>query len=131
MRTNYAHYEVEAKIAAQLGLPWHMNMQDWPIEVSDADRVDEFLHALIAAQDREERICLLELVLASLDEWIAVRQPVEDSTPGDTVQRVISSVSSTLVEFPDIANYWANYWQDHDLPITQHIRKLLADFSFE
>ncbi|RVU41388.1 hypothetical protein EA187_18770 [Lujinxingia sediminis] len=126
MRTNYAHYEVTARVAARLGLPWHINMQDWNIEVADPTRIDDFLSALAAASEREERICLLDLVLASLDEWFEAREPLETIHLDDMAQRVSSLAGPTLRDFPDVAEYWV----ENDNPVAQLLRRLFADPEF-
>jgi len=42
--------------------------QDWPYEVPDASRVDEFIDLYEATVDDDERFALMELILYSLDE---------------------------------------------------------------
>ncbi|MEM6955748.1 MAG: hypothetical protein AAF645_08665 [Myxococcota bacterium] len=43
-------------------------MQDWPLEVADPNRVEEFLHLYAHSEDEEVRFALMELILYSLDE---------------------------------------------------------------
>ncbi|RDV36497.1 hypothetical protein DV096_18775 [Bradymonadaceae bacterium TMQ3] len=101
-------------------------MQDWDIEVADPTRIDDFLSALAAASEREEIICLLDLVLASLDEWFEAREPLETIHLDDMAQRVSSLAGPTLRDFPDVAEYWV----ESDNPVAQLLRRLFADPEF-
>lgn len=42
-------------------------MQDWPLEVADPSRLDEFIDLLKDAEGDDDRFALMELVLYSLD----------------------------------------------------------------
>jgi hypothetical protein len=52
--------------------PW---MQDWPLEVADADRIEEFLFHYGGEQNPERRIGIAALIVASLDHAFALRAP--------------------------------------------------------
>ena len=49
-------------------------MQDWPLEVADPSRLDEFLDLLKGAESEDDRVALMELVLYSLDEADPAKQ---------------------------------------------------------
>jgi hypothetical protein len=49
-------------------------MQDWPLEVADSSRLDEFLDLLKRAASDDDRFALMELVLYSLDEADPAKQ---------------------------------------------------------
>jgi hypothetical protein len=61
-------------LARRFGLSNRPGMQDWPIEVADAERIDEFLSAY---EDDEltddDRFTLMEILLQSFEEFAAVR----------------------------------------------------------
>lgn len=43
-------------------------MQDWPLEVADGGRLDEFLGLLERREEPDVRFALMDLILCSLDE---------------------------------------------------------------
>lgn len=49
-------------------------MQDWPLEVADSSRLDEFIDLLKRAESDDDRFALMELVLYSLDEANPAKQ---------------------------------------------------------
>ena len=85
-------------------------MQDWAIEVADAHRIEEFSRALSEACDAGERICLLDLVLASLDEWLSAGVPVPHSEVVDVARCIRGQLGPALHEFPDVAEYWGEHF---------------------
>ena len=75
-------------------------MQDWPIEVADAARLHEFADAYRdPALTRDERIVLMELVIASLDD-------VED--PGS--HELWPSIQEILLSDFDLHKQTVFYW---------------------
>ncbi|WP_280440888.1 hypothetical protein [Nocardia brasiliensis] len=57
-------------------------MQDWPIEVSDPARLDEFIDLLLANKaDWELSFWLLDLVLESAEGVLAVVPPQDGTEP--------------------------------------------------
>ncbi|MGE0403382.1 MAG: hypothetical protein AB7T06_42130 [Kofleriaceae bacterium] len=55
------------RIAALANVPEDEWMQDWPLEVADPSRLDEFIDLLKNAESDDDRFALMELVLYSLD----------------------------------------------------------------
>jgi len=60
--------KARARVASLAGVADDHGMQDWPLEVADAGRVDEFIELYEANVDDDERFALMVLVLHSLDE---------------------------------------------------------------
>ena len=56
-------------LAQRLGLPNEPNMQDWPWEVSDANRLDEFLAVYREKSlSDDERFTVMETIIQSFDD---------------------------------------------------------------
>jgi hypothetical protein len=51
---------------------------DWPIEVADGDRTAEFLSHYEKEERPEHRLAIAELIVASLDDAVAIAQPPKD-----------------------------------------------------
>lgn len=64
----YIGSATRAKIAALAKVAADDWMQDWPLEVADSSRLDEFIDLLSGADTDDDRFALMELVLYSLDE---------------------------------------------------------------
>ena len=110
MRSSFVNGTSIATVAEGLGLPWDPSMQDWAIEVADAHRIEEFSRALSEACDAGERTCLLDLVLASLDEWLAAGVPVPQSEVAAVARRIRDELGPALHELPDVAEYWGEHF---------------------
>lgn len=65
-----------ARIAALASVAGDEWMQDWPLEVADPSRLDEFIDLLKGAESDDDRFALMELVLYSLDEADPAKQRV-------------------------------------------------------
>ena len=74
--------QTKVRLAQLTGVQYAAWMQDWPIEVADPRRVEEFLHVYESeALNSEEKRALMMLVLCSFDEcdecseqtWAAIR----------------------------------------------------------
>src|SRR4051812_17349024 len=56
-------------LAKRFGFPNSPQMQDWPWEVADAERIDEFLDAYDSAGlSDDERFTLMEIILQSFED---------------------------------------------------------------
>jgi hypothetical protein len=75
----YIAAATRARIAALASVPEDGWMQDWPLEVADPSRLDEFVDLLKRAESDDDRFALMELVLYSLDEADPAKQ--RDSWP--------------------------------------------------
>jgi hypothetical protein len=59
-------------LARRFGLPNDPSMQDWPWEVADAERLDEFLAAYEGGGlSEDERFTLMEIILQSFEDLAA------------------------------------------------------------
>ncbi len=86
-------------------------MQDWPTEVSDPARLDEFVHLLFANKtDWELSFWLLDLVLESARDHLAIA-PTQDHLPERTEQLIDTLVAVfEATRAPALAQslqYWA------------------------
>lgn len=63
-----------ARIAALASVAGDEWMQDWPLEVADASRLDEFIDLLKRAESDDDRFALMEQVLYSFDEADPAKQ---------------------------------------------------------
>lgn len=122
MRVNFVTGKEEAAVAEKLGLEWDPTMQDWPIEVSDAARIDEFCIALAESSIRSDRISLMELVIASLDDYFEEYDPVEAAEISELVRRSQAALEPAMREFPDIIEYWMN----GNFPVKKVLKEILA-----
>jgi hypothetical protein len=98
-------------------------MQDWAVEVADEHRVFEFSRALSAASKTEEKVCMLDLVLASVDEWMLAHEPVERAEIVDISRRLRPLIGPALREFSDVAEYWVG----NDFPAAEVVRAILSE----
>lgn len=70
--------EARNKLAERFGLPNEPGMQDWQYEVSDPERVGEFLAAYESGElSDDERFTLMETIIQSLNGWqeVELRSP--------------------------------------------------------
>lgn len=76
----YPGGDSKLRVARMAGIAYEDWMQDWPIEVSDPDRLDEFVDLLTTNKaDWELSYWLLELVLESArDDLPAQTEPLVD-----------------------------------------------------
>lgn len=70
----YIGSATRAKIAALASVAGDDWMQDWPLEVADSSRLDEFIDLLTRAESDDDRFALMELVLYSFDEAEPAKQ---------------------------------------------------------
>lgn len=58
----------EVSLAARLRVPWEVVMQDWPWEVAEPERLDEYLGLYDALTDDDERFTLMDVMLQAVEE---------------------------------------------------------------
>lgn len=92
-----------ARIAALANVPAEAGMQDWPLEVADASRLDEFIALLEKAENDDDRFALMELVLYSVD----------DATPTKR-EKVWPVIEALLEEAPMLYARELIYWSCGD-----------------
>lgn len=113
--TDSATAEAVAKL---VGVAYESSMQDWPIEVADGDRTAEFLSHYEKEKNPERRLAIAELIVASLDNMLALAEPSKDLL--DRAGRILKS-------YPHIIEYWScpdAHTDDEMFHITPWIRKL-------
>ena len=97
-------------------------MQDWPLEVADAARLEEFLELLEAAEDDQSRSALMSLVLYSIDA-------ASDDERARFWPRVAVLLERTPSLFADEIIYWSCMDTPDDEPDNQ--RPVLAESEHE
>lgn len=112
-------------------------MQDWPLEVTDPSRLDEFIELLARAETDDDRFALMELVLYCLDEAAPEKQ--RDAWP---------AIETMLVRQPVLYGALIIYWSlgdenddgiwkmdelgiDEGFPITPLMRSVLVRVAGE
>jgi len=73
-------------------------MQDWPIEVADGERVEEFLAHLETESRPDRRFAIVTLVVASLDTAFSSAPPPKS---------LLDRVAPLVREYPDLIEYWS------------------------
>lgn len=105
-------------IAKVVRVTWHPSMQDWPLEVSDGDRVEEFLSHFEREQRPEHRRALAALIVASLDDAFALGPPSK---------AVLDRAGPILRKYLEMLEYWScpdAHSDDEMFHITPWIRSL-------
>jgi len=78
------------KLAARFSLPNHPHMQDWEHEVFNPVRIDEFLSVYENEQlSDDEKFTLMEMIIASLDEFMASGQRLDLDTRWKHVESIL------------------------------------------
>lgn len=99
----YPSVDAAQRIAMLLRLPREPWMQDWPIEVTDADRLDEFICFLETEQmNDDERFILMELVVSSADD-AACMGKLDDMT----WSRISAQLQQDILLYSNIIRYWS------------------------
>jgi|SRR4051794_40306116 hypothetical protein len=107
--------EAVAKTVGVACDPW---MQDWPLEVADADRTEEFLVHYGKEGNSKHRIAIAALIMASLDKAFALGTP-----PSQLLDRA----GPILKNYPEMVEYWScpgAHTDDEMFHITPWIRSL-------
>jgi hypothetical protein len=95
--------------------PW---MRDWPLEVRDADRIEEFLSHYGREPNPEHRIAIAALIVASLDDAFALEPPSKE---------LLDRAGPVLKNYPEMLEYWScpdAHTDDEMFHITPWIRRL-------
>src|SRR6266540_2698466 len=79
---------VAQEVAAMLRLAYEPWMQDWPVEVADGSRIEEFLDHYDNEKRPEHKRVVVEVLLVSLDDAFVERQERHQPAHGPTcIQR--------------------------------------------
>ena len=74
--------------------PW---MQDWPVEISDGSRIEEFLRNCENELGDEHGPVMAEVLLVSLNDAFERDQPSKE---------VLDRAANVLRKYPDLLDYW-------------------------
>ncbi len=74
-------------------------MQDWPIEVADPDRIEEFFAHLEIETEPDYQRAMVTLVIASLDVAFVIGAPPQ--------QQLLSRIGAVIRNFPELLEYWS------------------------
>jgi hypothetical protein len=105
-------------VAKIVGVDHEGWMQDWPLEVANCDRVEEFISHYEAERNPEHRLAIASLIVASLEEAFCLTTPS---------QKLLDRAAPIVRAYPEIVEYWACpevHTEDKMFHITLWIRKL-------
>jgi len=92
------HRTTAKAVADAMGVrcePW---MQDWPLEVADSGRIEEFLAHYEKEERPEHRLAIAVLITASLDEAFSLAPPQK---------ALLDRVGPGLKAYPQVVEYWS------------------------
>lgn len=116
--------EAMAKVSKDLRLPFHKHMYDWDIEVSDINRIDEFLKYYKDNDlSLEERRVMVALVIASFDFYL-----IEVSENGNKLwDSIIEVMKDDILLFDGIREYWTmkhEVYEGGEFDVAKYLRRL-------
>jgi hypothetical protein len=106
-------------VAQKLGVACERWMQDWPIEVADGNRVEEFFTHFETETELDYQRAIVTLVIASLDEAFESGSPPQ--------QQLLSHIGAAIRNFPELLEYWScpsAESEDEMFAVTPWIRSL-------
>jgi hypothetical protein len=116
---------IYTKLSRLLGFDY-TNQQDWAIEFADYKRIGEFINVAIDAElNDEEKIAIVELILASFDDYLNYYSDEENIWIS-----IANLLDKDQILHSDILNYWAlfNSSDSNDVfAITPFVRAYLTD----
>lgn len=89
--------ETMREVAAIMRVAWEPWMQDWPIEVSDRTRIEEFLGHCERESRPELSPAMVEVLLVSLDEAFRQERPAAE---------ILTRAAEFLRKTPELLEYW-------------------------
>ncbi|MCD8179220.1 MAG: hypothetical protein LUE98_18170 [Tannerellaceae bacterium] len=99
--------DIQKKISEALSLPYDDSMQDWDMEVADAERVEEFITFLKKGLfTKEEKYAVMALLIASFDNLLWTERT--DST------QIWEQIKELLLKDRDLYVDHINYWSLKD-----------------
>ena len=103
-------YVAKYRLKDLLGISWENGMQDWPLEVSDSSRLEEFCIGYEAFElSTIEKFALMQLILYSLDE----SDEIDLWAKGETVP-LVDRISTLLCRDFFIHLHTVDYWRLSD-----------------
>jgi|SRR5581483_4592070 len=112
------HRTTAEAVAKEVGVACEPWMQDWPLEVADARRTEEFLSHYRAERNPERRLAIAALIVASLDDAFALGTPSKE---------LLDRAGPVLKTYPEMLEYWScpdAHTDDEMFHITPWIRTL-------
>ncbi len=113
--TPWTPFDVAEETARIVGVRHDSWMQDWPIEVSDSNRIEEFI-AYAEKEDRKEHfLAMMTLILDSF--------PYDRPLSAD----ILSRIQALVMREPSVMGYWLSLDSEADdegFPATPWIRKI-------
>src|ERR1035441_7259120 len=85
-------------VARTVGVDYEPWLQDWPLEVADAGRIEEFVMHYGRERDPEHRLAIPALIVASLDDAFALGAPSMD---------LLDRAGPVLKHYPEMLEYWS------------------------
>ena len=99
------------EISSELSLPIIGTEQDWDIELADSSRISEFLDYYRNNDfSVEKRIAVMELLIASYDDFLNVK----DSEVDSRWKEIKSILKSEKIIFKELVYYWASFEDEVD-----------------
>lgn len=98
--------DAREKIAKKFGLRYEKTMQDWELEASDPNRINEFLVEFEISGD-DIKSCLAELIMASFDDSINAGQ--FSSTAWEKYCQILST---DIERYREMLAYWSSEGED-------------------
>lgn len=112
------HRTTAEDVAKAVGVAHESWMQDWPLEVADAHRTEEFLSHYLTERKPEHRLAIAALIVASLDDAFALGTPSKE---------LLDRAGPILKSYPEMLEYWScsdAHTDDEMFHITPWIRSI-------
>jgi hypothetical protein len=114
-----------SSLSKRFNFPNTQDMQDWEWEVSDPNRIDEFIRAYISGElDDDERFTIMETIIQSFED---IGKPLNKNQQW---LNVLSLIDKNL--YLHIYTVW--YWADEETEniqeqwqVTSYLRKILNE----
>jgi hypothetical protein len=107
-----------AEVASMMGIAFEPWMQDWPVEIADGTRLEDFLNCCESEERPDRREVMAEVLLASLDEAFKQEKPSDE---------LLARSARILWKHPRLLDYWrcpAAVSEDEMFAITKWLRNL-------
>jgi hypothetical protein len=106
------------QVASLMGIACEPWMQDWPLEVADGTRLEEFLNCYEIEERPDRCEVMAEVLLVSLDEAFQQGKPAAE---------ILARSARILRKHPELLDYWrcpAAASEDEMFAITKWLRDL-------
>ena len=113
--------DVQHEVSRRLNLPSEDWMQDWPIEVTDAKRLEEFVTGYSFETQAEHRSAIATLIISCLNDHLALEGPVSEG--------LLHQIADLLESHPELLGYWASWdaeTPEEMFPVSPWIRSFIS-----